>query len=186
MRDQAQETERQETEELAQNKEAAAGALAPTQGQVEEVRAEDRSHFFALANSLLSAMHWQSPELLTEKLTGREIKAITLVYEARTAQETELGAGKINALERMRYLNEGLAALQGVLGMARSPNFPQARRYIEEIRRAIARLREEIAQAIVAEERRKRQEQDKKEGDKKKGEDETKAKKQAEAEARKA
>ncbi len=186
MRDQAQETERQETEELAQNKDAAAGALAPTQGQVEEVRADDRSHFFALANSLLSAMHWQSPELLTEKLSRREYQAVTLIYEARTAQETELGAGKISALERMRYLNEGLASLQGVLAMARSPNFPQARTYIEEIRKAIARLKEEIAQAIVAEERRKREDQDKKEGEKKKGDDEAKAKKQAEAEAKKA
>lgn len=186
MRDQAQQTERQETEELAQDKEAAAGALAPTQGQVEEVRADERSHFFALANSLLSAMHWQSPELLTEKLSRREQHALTLIYEARTAQETELGAGKISALERMRYLNEGLAALQGVLAMARSPNFPQARPYIEEIRRAIARLKEEIAQAIVSEERRKREEQSKKDGEKKKGDDEAKAKKQADAEARKA
>jgi hypothetical protein len=184
MRDQAQQTERQETDELAHKKEAA-GELAPTQGEVEEVRADQRSHFFALANSMVAAMHWQSPELLTEKLTPREIKALTLIYEARTAQETELGGGKISALERMRYLNEGLAALQGVLAMARSSTFPQARTYIEEIRRAIARLKDEIAQAIVSEERRKQEEQDKKQQETKKGEDEALAKKAAEAETKK-
>jgi hypothetical protein len=185
MRDQAQDSERQGSEELAAQKQAETSETAPRAGDVEEVRAEDRSHFFAVANSLIAAMHWQSPELVTQNMRRREVNAVTLIYEARTARETDLGGGNISALERMRCLNEGLAALQGVLAMARSSTFPQARPYIEEIRRAIARLKDEIAQAIVADERRKHEEQDKKQQETRKGEDEALAKKAAEAETRK-
>ena len=85
----------------------------------------------------------------------------------------------------MRYLNEGLIALQGVLGMARSDTFPQARAHIEEIRKLIARLKQEIAQAIVAEERRKQEETDKKEQETKKNQAAAKAKQAAQAQRHK-
>jgi hypothetical protein len=185
MRDQAQDSERQESEELAPQKQAETSETAPRAADVEEVQAADRSHFFAVANALIAAMHWQSPELLTQNMRRREVDAVTLIYEARTARETDIGGGNVSALERMRYLNEGLAALQGVLAMARSSTFPQARPYIEEIRRNIARLKDEIAHAVVAEERRKQEEQAKKEQDTKKGEDEALARKAAEAETKK-
>jgi GDP-D-mannose dehydratase len=184
MQEQAKQGERDEAEDLAPKQGENAQTAANQQGQTEEVKANERSHFFAVANSLIAAMHSQSPMLLTEKLTQREYRAVTLIYEARTAQETELGGGNISALERMRYLNEGLAALQGVLALGRSDAFPQARGHVEEIRRLIALLKQEIAQAIVAEERRKREEDDKKKQATKKGQDEANAKKVAEAETK--
>jgi hypothetical protein len=186
MRDQAQDSDRQQADELAPHKEPETNETAPRTGDVDAIKAEDRSHFFAVANSLLGALHWQSPQLvLPDRLTRREADAITLIYEARTAQQSEYGGGHISALERMRYLNEGLIALQSVLAMARSPAFPQARSHIEEIRRLIAKLKEEIAQAIIAEERKKVQEQAKKDEEKKKGDDAAKAKQAAEAQAKK-
>jgi hypothetical protein len=185
MRD--QESDRQQTEELAPHKQPETNETAPRSGDVAEVRAEDRSHFFAVANSLIAAMHWQSPQLLLpDRLTRRETEAIKLIYEAKTAKETEYGGGNVSGLERMKYLNEGLIALQGILAMARSPNFPQARTHIDEIRKLIAKLKDEITQAIMLEERRKKQEQDKKDEDKKKGDEEAKAKKAAEAQNKKA
>ena len=184
MPEQAKQGERDESEDLAPRQAENAATAANQQGQTEEVKADERSHFFAVANSLIAAMHWQSPELLTEKLSRREIHAVTLIYEARTAQESEHGSGNISALERMRYLNEGLVGLQGILALARSDAFPQARAHVEEIRRLIAWLKQEIARAIVAEERRKRDEDDKKKQDAKKGQDEANAKKMAEAETK--
>jgi len=186
MRDQAQESDRQQTEELAPHKQPETGETAPRSGNIEEVKAEDRSHFFAVANSLIAAMHWQSPQLLLpDRLTRRETEAVRLIFEAKTSRESEYGGGNISGLERMRYLNEGLIALQGVLAMARSTTFPQARSHIEEIRKLIAKLKEEIAQAIMAEERRKQQEKNKKDEEQKKGEEEAKAKKAAEAQTKK-
>jgi hypothetical protein len=186
MQEQAQQAEREEDMAPKEADKEAAAAKTDGQGQTEEVRAQDRSHFFAVANSLIAAMHWQSPELLTEQLNRTELKAVTLIYEARTSQETEYGAsGKISALERMQYLNQGLAMLQGILAMARSDAFPQARAHVEEIRRLVAWLKAQIARAIVAEERRKREEEDKKKQEKKKGEEEANAKKMAEAETKK-
>lgn len=185
MPDQAQESDRQQTEELAPQKQAETKETAAGSGDDAQVRAEDRSHFFAVANSLIAAMHRDSPRLWVEKMSRREIEAVTLIYEARTARETEYGAGSISALERMRYLNQGLIVLQGILAMARSPAFPQARSHIEEIRKLIARLKEEISRAIVAEERKKRQEDDKKKQDAQKGQEEATAKKAAQADAKK-
>jgi hypothetical protein len=184
MPDQGQ-TERTETDELAQNQ-AATRETAAKSADVEEIKAEHRSHFFAVANSVLGALHPTSPHLWTEQLNRRELEGVRLIYEARVAEENEQGSGQISALERMRYLNEGLLAVQGTLAMARSDSFPQARGHIEELRKRIARLKEEIAQAMVAEEQRKRQEKDKKELDQKKGEDEGKAVKKAEAQTGKA
>ena len=185
MRD--QESDRQQTEELAPpQKQAETNETAPRSGDVAEVRAEDRSHFFAVANSLIAAMHWQSPQLLLpDRLTKKETEAIKLIYEAKTAKETEYGGGNVTGLDRMKYLNEGLIALQGVLAMARSPAFPQARTHIEEIRKLIAKLKDEITQAIMLEERRKKQDQSKKDEEKKKGDEEAKAKKAAEAQNKK-
>ncbi|HYU16414.1 MAG TPA: hypothetical protein VEL05_10090 [Candidatus Acidoferrum sp.] len=184
MPDQAQ-TERKESDDIAQNQ-TATPETATKSADVEEIKAEQRSHFFAVANSLLGALHPTSPHLWTENLSRREWEGVRLIYEARVAQESEQGSGHISAIERMRYLNEGLLAVQGTLAMARSDSFPQARGHIEELRKRIARLKEEIAQAIVAEEQRKQQEKSKKELDQKKGEDEGKAVKKAEAQAGKA
>ena len=177
-----QETETLQVDELATDQELDSDESAGSAGEQEGLKATDRSHFFAVANSLIGALHWQSPQLvLPDSLTRREVDALTNIYEARTAEETEYGAGHISGLERMRYLNEGLITLQGVLGMARSDTFPQARGHIEEIRKLIARLKQEIAQAIVAEERRKQEEKDKKEQETKKSQAEAKAKQAAQA-----
>lgn len=185
MRDQAQEGDRQQEEELAPQQQPETKEAAPRAAHVEEVRAEDRSHFFAVANALIGAIHWQSPQLvLPDRLTRREGDAIRLIYEARTAQESEYGGGTISGLERMKYLNEGMMALQGVLAIAKS-SFPQARAHIEEIRRLIARLKEQIAQAIVAEERKKQEEKAKKDQDTKAADEQAKAKKLAEAQTKK-
>jgi hypothetical protein len=185
MRDQAQESDRQETQEMAPQ-EPETKEAAPRAGHVEEVRAEDRSHFFAVANALIGAIHWQSPQLvLPERLTRRESDGIRLIYEARTAQESEYGGGTLSGLERMKYLNEGMLALQGILAIAKSGSFPQARAHIEEIRRLIARLKEQIAQAIVAEERKKQEEKAKKDQDTKRADEQAKAKQVAEAQTKK-
>ena len=105
------------------------------------------SHFFAVANSMLMAMHWQSPELLTEKLS-RASKTHDAPYEARTAQETELGAGKSRRSSACAP-QRGLAGLQGVLEWRARPTSP--RRAPTSRRSAgIARLKEEMRRAIVA------------------------------------
>ncbi|HTE52950.1 MAG TPA: hypothetical protein VK698_18985 [Kofleriaceae bacterium] len=184
MPDQAQESDRQK-DELGPQQQAESKEGAPRVAN-EEIRAEDRSHFFAVANALIGAMHTQSPQLqLPDRLTRKEGDAVRLIYEARTAQESEYGGGTISGLERMRYLNEGLLALQGTLAIAKS-SFPQARSHIEEIRRLIAKLKEQIAQAIVAEERKKQQEKAKKDLDTKQADEQAKAKKTAEDQTKKA
>jgi hypothetical protein len=184
MPDQAQDADRQQSEVLAPQQEAENKDAAPRAANVEEVRAEDRSHFFAVANSLIGATHWQSPQLvLPDRLTRREGDAIRLIYEARTAQETEYGGGKISGLERMKYLNEGLIGLQAILALGKS--IPQARSHIEEIRRLIAKLKEQIAQAIVAEERRKQEEKAKKDQETKKNDEAARAKKAVEGQDKK-
>jgi hypothetical protein len=183
MAEQVQDAEREQGEELApqQNAQVKEGAAREAQ---EEVRADDRSHFFAVANSIIGAIHWQSPHLmLHDRLSRRESDAIRLLYEARTAQESEYGGGSISGLERMKYLNEGLIALQGVMAMGKA--IPQARSHIEEIRRLIAKLKEQVSAAIVAEERRKQEEKAKKDLETKKNEEEANAKKKAEAETKK-
>ena len=181
MADQAQEAERQQTDEMAPQQQPEAKEAAPRAANVEEVRAEDRSHVFAVCNSLVSALHWQSPNLqIPDRLTRRESDAVRLIYEARTAQETEYGGGNISGLERMKYLNQGMLALQGILAMA--AKVPQARSHIEEIRRSLAKLKEQIAQAIVAEERKKQEEKAKKDADTKQADEQAKAKKIAEEE----
>jgi hypothetical protein len=170
----------QQTATKEPHKEPEVAELSPDRGEEVEVGAGDRSRFFSVANSLLAALHPDSPELaLPENLPRRETEAIKLIFEARSARQTEVGAGHISALERSRYLQLGIASLQRVLAMARNPRFPQGRPHIEEIRKRLARLKEELQQQILVEEGNRRR-PDKKPPDKKQDEE---AEEKAEAEA---
>lgn len=183
-RDHAQDADIQQTEQLDPHRQLQENEEAPASGDPSRTDADARSHFFSVANALLAALDPNTPELnLPERLNRREIEAIKLIFEARTGKESEEGHGEIFAAERMRYLNVGLTKLQRSLAIARSPDFPQARRHIEEIRKRIARLRDELrAQQIADERRRRRQKEQKRDDERKKKEEDQAAKEEGAAE----
>ena len=154
-RDHALDADIQQTEQHEPHREAEVAEQSPRRGDDHDIDAGDRSRFFSVANALLAAIHPHTPELRQpETLTRREAEALKLIYEAKTGRETEMAAGHLSAHERMRYLQLGLGALQRVLAMARHPDFVQARAHIEEIRKRLARLKDELQQEIVDEDRR--------------------------------
>ena len=129
---------------------------------------------------MLAAIHPSTPQLvLPENMRRTEADAIRLIYEAKTAEESEVGAGYLSGVERMRYLNQGLMSLSHILSMARSPDFPQARIYIEELRRRLARLRDDIHDTIVSEDLETRKKRDEKELEAEAADGDDKAKKAA-------
>jgi hypothetical protein len=104
-----------------------------------------------------------------------------MLYEAKTARETEQASGQVAATERLRFLQVALIKLQSVFAMARNPDFSgQARAHIEEIRKRLSLLKDELHQAVLAEERKKAEEKDKKKADDLKTDEESKAKKKVE------
>lgn len=182
-RDQSQDADIQQTEQLEPHKEPEVNQESPSTGESTEANASQRSHFFAVANALMAAIDPNSPELVgKDGLTKDEAIAIKMIFEAKTSKETEqsggTAGGRVSALERMRYLQLGLAKLQSPLALARNPAFTQGRGHIEEIRKRIARLKDEINQAILDEEKKNRDEKSKKPGvDEDKASDEEKKKK---------
>jgi hypothetical protein len=154
-RDHSIDADVQQTEQLEPHRELEAAEQSSDRGEEVSINGGERSHFFGVANALLAAIHPNSPELiLPESLTRRETDALRLIYEAKTGRESEVkGSGEISGLERARYLNLGMIALQRVLAMARSPRFPQARAHIEEIRKRLSRLKDEIAQDQLVDDR---------------------------------
>jgi hypothetical protein len=182
-RDQSLESDVQQTEQLQPHKEAEQNEESPDKGDIAYVSANDKGHFFSVANAMMAAIHPNSPNLmLPEGLKRGEIEAIKLLYEAKTAKESETSTGRVAATERLRFMQVALSKLQGVLAMARSPEFSgAARAHIEEIRKRLARLKDELHQAIIDEERKKREEKDKKKADENKGDEESKAKKKVES-----
>lgn len=182
-RDQSLDSDIQQTEQLKPHKEAQANEESPDKGDVPAVSNNDKQHFFHVANAILAAIHPNSPELiLPDGLRRGEVEAVKMLYEAKTARETEQGSGQVAATERLRFLQVALIKLQNVLAMARNPEFSgQARAHIEEIRKRLARLKDELHQAVLAEERKKVQEKDKKRADDLKADEESKAKKKVEA-----
>jgi hypothetical protein len=185
-RDQSLDADVQQTEQLKPHKEAQAAEESPDKGEVSSVNQNDKQRFFHVANAVLAAIHPNSPELiLPDGLRLGEIEAVKLLYEAKTARESEeggTGSGRVAATERLRFLHLALMKLQGVFAMARNPEFAgQARAHIEEIRIRLARLKDELEAAVLAEERKKAQEKDKKRADDLKADEEAKAKKKVEA-----
>lgn len=182
-RDQSVEADVQQAEQLKPHKEAQANEESPDKGDVPSVTQNDKQHFFHVANAILAAIHPNSPELiLPDGLKRGEVDAVKMLYEAKTARETEQSSGQVAATERLRLLQVALIKLQNVLAMARNPEFSgQARAHIEEIRIRLARLKDELQQAVLDEERRKAQEKDKKKADDLKADEEAKAKKKVEA-----
>jgi len=170
--------------EVDEEIEATAAIAERPPGEVDTANAEQRSHFFAVANALIDALKPQGTQLWTEHLNRREAESVRLIYEARTAQESDEASGEISGLERMHYLNEGLMGLRGVLSSARAPGFSQARAHVEQIRRQVAQLKQEIAEAIATEEQRKTRQADQaqlEEEKKKAEEEEARAKAKAES-----
>ena len=189
-RDQSLDADVQQTEQLKPHKEAQANEESPEKGDVPAVGNNDKQHFFHVANAILAAIHPHSPELiLPDGLRRGEVDAVKLLYEAKTAKESEeggSGTGRVAATERLRFLQLALIKLQNVLAMARNPEFAgQARAHIEEIRIRLARLKDELHQAVLDEERKKVQEKDKKRADDLKADEESKAKKKVEASTQK-
>ena len=185
-RDQTLDADVQKTEEQRPPKEAQVAEQSPDKGEVPSVTQNDKQHFFHVANAVLAAIHPHSPELiLPDGLRRGEIDAVKMLYEAKTARESRengTGAGQIAATERLRFLQLALIKLQSAFSMARNPEFSgQARAHIEEIRIRIARLKDELQAAVLAEERRKAEEKDKKKADSLKADEESKAKKKVEA-----
>lgn len=185
-RDQSLDADVQQTQQQKPHKEAEANEESPDKGDVPAVGNNDKQHFFHVANAVLAAIHPHSPELiLPDGLRRGEIDAVKLLYEAKTARESEeggTGTGRIAATERLRFLQVALIKLQNVLAMARNPEFSgQARAHIEEIRIRLARLKDELHQAVLDEERKKVQEKDKKKADDLKADEEAKAKKKVDA-----
>jgi hypothetical protein len=185
-RDQSLDSDVQQTERLKPHKEAEASEESPDKGDVAEVSNDQKQHFFHVANAVLFAIHPNSPELvLPEGLTRGEIEAVKLLYEAKTARESEeggTGTGRVAATERLRFMQLALSKLQRVFALARDPAFAgQARAHIEEIRRRLARLKDELEWAVIAEERRRAEDKDKKKADDLKADEEAKARKRVEA-----
>lgn len=181
MREQSLDADIQQTEQLDPHREREQNEDAPQSGDFASVNPAQKAHFFSVANAMLAAIEPNSPMLmLPDRLTKREQESVRLLFEARTGQETELGGGQISALDRLRYLNLGLAGLGRILSMARSPDFTQAQAHIEEMRKRLARLKDELQHLILQEEHKKAQEKDKKaEEDKKAAQDEITKKKVA-------
>jgi hypothetical protein len=189
-RDQSTDADVLQTEQLKPHKEAQANEESPDKGDVPAVGNNDKQHFFHVANAVLAAIHPHSPELiLPDGLRRGEIDAVKLLYEAKTAKESEEGGGgtgRVAATERLRFLQLALIKLQNTLAMARNPAFAgQARAHIEEIRIRLARLKDELHQAVLDEERKKVQEKDKKRADDLKADEESKAKKKVDASTQK-
>jgi polyhydroxyalkanoate synthesis regulator phasin len=166
-RDQSQDADLQQTEQLDAHKEGELNTESPQRGEATEVGAGQRAHFFAVANALLTATDGTAPELaLPENATRREQEAIKLIYEAKTGKESEQSGGsaggRVAGVERMRYLQMGLAAVQQTLALARNPEFQRARSHIDELRKRLAQLKDEINQQIIDEEQKKRDEKSKK------------------------
>lgn len=185
-RDQTLDADVQKTEEQRPPKEAQVAEQSPDKGEVPTVTQNDKQHFFHVANAVLAAIHPHSPELiLPDGLRRGEIDAVKMLYEAKTARESRengTGAGQIAATERLHFLQLALIKLQSAFAIARNPEFSgQARAHIEEIRIRIARLKDELQAAVLAEERRKAEEKDKKKADSLKADEESKAKKKVEA-----
>jgi hypothetical protein len=185
-RDQSLDADVQKTEEQRPAKEALVAEQSPDKGEVPSVTNNDKQHFFHVANGVLAAIHPHSPELiLPDGLRRGEVDAIKMLYEAKTARESRengTGAGQIAATERLRMLQVALIKLQNAFAMARNPEFSgQARAHIEEIRIRLARLKDELQAAVLAEERKKAEEKDKKKADSLKADEESKAKKKVEA-----
>ena len=184
-RDQSQDADIQQTEQLDAHKEGELNTESPMRGEQTEVGAGDRSHFFAVANALLLATDGTAPELaLPENATRREKEAIKLIYEAKTAKESEQTGGRAGGrgagVERMRYLQMGMAALQQTLALARNPEFQRARAHIDELRKRLAQLKDEIQRQIIEEEQKQRDEKSKKPDDAKPGDDDKNKKKNTE------
>lgn len=178
-RDQSQDADIQQTEQLDAHKEGELNTESPQRGEATEVGSGERAHFFAVANALLLATDGTAPELaLPENATRREKEAIKLIYEAKTAKESEqsgaTAGGRVAGVERMRYLQMGLAAVQQTLSLARNPEFQRARSHIDELRTRLARLKDEIQQQIIEEEQKKRDEKSKKPDEAKPGDDKKK------------
>lgn len=181
MAEQVQQSEKRQDEEIeALKKPDQDIEKGPSQAPRDEVRAQDRSRFFGVANAVLAAIHPSTPQLiLPENLRRTEADAVRLIYEAKSAEESEVGAGYLSGIERMRYLNQGLMALSHILSLARSPDFPQARIYVEEMRRRLARLRDDIHDTIVSEDLETRKKRDEKELAAEAADEDQKAKKEA-------
>ena len=180
-RDQSQDADLQQTEQLDAHKEGELNAESPQRGEQTEVGPGQRAHFFAVANALLTATDGTAPELaLPENATQREKEAIKLIFEAKTGKETEQtsgrSGGRVAGVERMRYLQMGMAALQQTLALARNPEFQRARAHIDELRKRLAQLKDEINQQIIEEEQKKRDEKSKKPDDAKPEDDDKKKK----------
>jgi hypothetical protein len=185
-RDQSLDSDVQQTEQLKPHKEAQAAEESPDKGEVPSVTQNDEQRFFHVANAVLAAIHPNSPELiLPDGLRRGEVEAVRMLYEAKTAKESEeggTGTGQVAATERLRFLQVALIKLQSVFAMARNPEFAgKARAHIEEIRIRLARLKDELQAAVLAEERKKAEEKDKKKADDLKADEEAKAKKKVEA-----
>ena len=187
-RDQSLDSDVQQTEQLKPHKEAQAAEESPDKGDVPVVTQNDKERFFHVANAVLAAIHPNSPELiLPDSLRRGEIDAVKMLYEAKTARENEesgsgTGTGQVAATERLRFLQVALIKLQPVFALARNPEFSgQARAHIEEIRIRLARLKDELQQAVLSEERKKEQQKDQKRADDLKADEEAKAKKKVEA-----
>jgi hypothetical protein len=185
-RDSSLDADVEKTEEQRPLKEAQAVDQAPNKEEVPSVSNNDKQHFFHVANAVLAAIHPNSPDLiLPDGLRRGEVDAVKMLYEARSAKESReegTGAGQIAATERLRMLQVALIKLQSVFAMARNPEFSgQARAHIEEIRIRLARLKDELQAAVIAEERKRAEEKDKKKADDLKADEEAKAKKKVEA-----
>jgi hypothetical protein len=185
-RDQSLDADVQKSEEQRPQQDAQVVEQSPDKGEVPSVTQNDKQHFFHVANAVLAAIHPNSPELiLPDGLRRGEVDAVKMLYEAKTAKESQeagTGAGRIAATERLRFLQIALIKLQNVFAMARNPEFSgQARAHIEEIRIRLARLKDELQAAVLAEERRKAEEKDKKKADELKADEDAKAKKKVEA-----
>jgi hypothetical protein len=114
-------------------------------------RERQREHFFAVVQGMQAALA-ESPSLdLTDSLAPGESAAIEMLFEAKSATDSDIGAGHVSALRRGGLLDRGLAALQPILALGRSGEIEEGRAAYGQIEQLVAAARREIASSGAVE-----------------------------------
>lgn len=114
-------------------------------------RERQREQFFAVVQGMQAALA-ESPSLdLGATLAPGERAAIEMLFESKSAVDSDVGAGNISALRRGSLLDRGLSALQPVLALGRSGEVEEGRAAYAAIEQLVATARREIASSGAVE-----------------------------------
>lgn len=121
-----------------------------------EVKPEDKSHFFEVAEGMTAALHskrepWESALDILPHFDVTERVALVSLFEANHGVNERTPSITLTGMERRDRLEQALAALQPVLTLANNPSFAEAAHSQGVLEEEIQRLRDEISEQIAAE-----------------------------------